>query len=315
MRITFLIASILCGIIAHAQVLKTYSGEFDALGNNSLMGFGEATYTYYPGDDGRIFHGKFHYSDKRNSLQGSFVNNVQDGKWIYTTTERFRGKCTYTLNFNNGILDGLFSMVQTNIKTNAVVSKISCFFSDGKLVGPASGINAQLAVFGDLSKIKKNTFKGSFDEDGFPAGKWILQGNSRHWVENYINNDTCTVIYTNLSTGDKINPTYEYELSPKLANIIIKEVNTVLKIIRLRDTGQNNLTEFKFTTPTTTHEYTDGRVSCAVTTDDPFSNIFIIIYPHRYSDILPNVGGQDLQILQEIPQEALSPPKGYKPAK
>lgn len=313
MKIVFFLFSLLLGLTSSAQILKSYSGEYDAPHKDPLIRFGKATYTYYQGNEGRIYHGKFNYNDRKNIITGDFVNNVQNGLWIYQTSNVY-GKYTYSINFKDGMLNGLFSMTLTNPKTNAIITKITCNFLEGRLVGNVSGTNVKLSVIGDLSTIKKNTFKGKFDDESFPEGKWILNGNSRQWTENYCGNDTCVVTYINLSTGDIIKPSYESEQTPRLPNLIIKEVNSLLEIILMRGSEQKLLTEFNFDTPRIVHEYTDGKIHYSITTDNPSSRVFIITYPHHYSDLIPHEFGNEIPVYQEIPKDALRPPKEYNPS-
>lgn len=199
-------------------------------------------------------------------------------------------------------------MTLTNSKTNKIISKIKCNFINGKLGGEASGTNVKLSLIGDLSTIKKNTFKGKFDEEGFPTGDWILSSNSRLWKEIYNGNDTCIVTYINLSTGDKINTSS----APVLPNIIIKEVNSLLKTLLMRDSEQQFLTEFQFDSPRIVQVYSDGKYSYSVTTDNPSSSLFIITYPHHYPSLISPESGTEMPVFQDIPEDALRPSKKPK---
>ena len=97
-----------------AQELKTYSGSFKG---------GEATYTYYETDEGRIFEGEFHwkgngarpgYLENKGEVEikGSFKNNKRDGLWIYTATDKQSRVNTLKANYVSGVPEGNYEYVE-----------------------------------------------------------------------------------------------------------------------------------------------------------------------------------------------------------
>ena len=107
-RMFIFIAVIFATSVLSCQDLKTYSGSFKG---------GEATYSYYENDDGRVFEGEFHWKGNGArpgyleykgdvEIEGSFKNNKRDGLWIYTATDKQNRVNTLKANYVNGVLEG-----------------------------------------------------------------------------------------------------------------------------------------------------------------------------------------------------------------
>lgn len=109
-RMFLFIAAFFAVSVLSCQELKTYSGGFKG---------GEATYTYYENDDGRVFEGKFHWKGNGNrpgylenkgevEIKGSFKNNKRDGLWIYTATDKQNRVNILKANYVNGVPEGIY---------------------------------------------------------------------------------------------------------------------------------------------------------------------------------------------------------------
>lgn len=151
MKRIFISAAVLIAVVTlSAQELKTYSGSFKG---------GQATYTYYEADNGRIFEGEFHW--KEDSVQrgyiktkasikgigeivGSFKNNKRNGLWTFTATNEYRlGKenvkkvNVLKVNYVDGIREGAFDFVQQfNDMTDEIEIHLLAAMKNGRVDGP-----------------------------------------------------------------------------------------------------------------------------------------------------------------------------------
>ena len=109
-RIFICVAVLFATTTLVSQELKTYSGSFKG---------GQATYTYYENDDGRIFDGEFHwkgngarpgYLEYKGEVEivGSFKDSKRIGLWIYTATDEQNRVNTLKANYVNGVPEGKF---------------------------------------------------------------------------------------------------------------------------------------------------------------------------------------------------------------
>ena len=168
--------------------LKEYHGTyrmcgFGYSGNEEFEGY--AKYHYKEASDGtRIFEGPFSFSFEYGAYsgecKGSFKNNKQIGRWMWTNT---KGEVISSLYFNqSGLLDGDF-FIPSSWGT----------FKNGKLI--------HLHDYQVIYSEETYTIEGDFSEYrlGIPVGKWTIKGER-------VPNNAVTVTYDN--DGKCIDPYY-----------------------------------------------------------------------------------------------------------
>ena len=131
-RIFISAAVLIAAVTLSAQELKTYSGSFKG---------GEATYTYYENDDGRVFEGKFQWkvapffynlNDSKLEIVGSFKNNMRDGLWTYTVTDKKEILRVHKVNYSQGVPNGKYEFKGKILGEYA----LSTTMKNGKADGP-----------------------------------------------------------------------------------------------------------------------------------------------------------------------------------
>ena len=128
-RIIIIMAALIAMTASKAQELKTYSGHFKS---------GEATYTYYENDEGRVFEGEFCWKgpglkpgtygyNGDVEITGNFKNNKRDGLWVYTRTDNKRatGVNILKVNYIDGVPEGKYEYEETWGSHTLVHGKIS----------------------------------------------------------------------------------------------------------------------------------------------------------------------------------------------
>jgi hypothetical protein len=193
MKILSIVFSFIISINSYSQELKTYNGTF----NDNKLPNGTANYTYYEDPATRQFikQGSFKYNftgrdqhqGYNQSITGNFSKGLKHGTWTYTITltdagvqnPYFTGTATLVANYNNGYADGNWKMIWST-KTRKKL------FSYGQYVwGPYDPVQTNIVsmnfkngyIVGQVSindEFKKYQANGSFDNNGFVTGKWIV---------------------------------------------------------------------------------------------------------------------------------------------
>ena len=153
--------------ISFGQVVQTYNGAF---------GDGNAVYQYYENNLNRFYHGNFTFTNKYETVKGTFNNNLKIGKWQYSyknvlkETEILEN---ITGNFDNGNMNGEWKHSYKKIVNGKIIESKNSIanFLDNNFIGKFSvnisipnyilSINGQFNEFGFLDsvwnfKIKKD---------------------------------------------------------------------------------------------------------------------------------------------------------------
>lgn len=167
-RIIICSAVLFAATMISAQELKTYSGSFKG---------GEATYTYYETDDGRIFEGDFHWKgdgarpgewqrEGKIDIVGKFNNNKRDGLWVYTATMNERTE-VLKANYIDGIPDGKYEFVRNRFSDKSK-DCLSTTKKNGRLNGPVKIECPDVIITGEYTQ---NTRTGVWEKK-FPNGSY-----------------------------------------------------------------------------------------------------------------------------------------------
>ncbi len=206
-RINIFAAVLFTAITLSAQELKTYSGSFKG---------GQATYTYYETDDGRVYDGKFHWKSNLGDgeMTGTFKNNKRDGLWIYTYRES-----TFKVNYVNGIPNGKFE-----IKGNfwgLEECTLSATMINGRANGPVKIEESNSVITGEYNQNKRI----GVWERRFLNGSYyhvLCKGSKAPYYNNYINEDSYLAnevrdgnFFYDMEDGKKYKTTEEKMLSTK----------------------------------------------------------------------------------------------------
>lgn len=250
-----IILTFIC-LSSNAQTLKTYSGEYNCINKRMLYNYGKATYTYFDGEDRRIYNGNFSYSDRDRTLKGKFKDDKQTGVWTLSEKINFNSKKHYyngrliiSITYKDGIPDGPFSISLVDSKSNTTRAYIKATFNNGKLVGNvAADMNDRLfdfwgnhfdSVF-DIPYMNKMT--GSFDENGMPSNIWIVNGPTHKITETYNQDGTYNVITINTSTGDRVD---DYRPA-HMPTMLVEAANYAIRKTSMRSSEKFQLKRFNF---------------------------------------------------------------------
>lgn len=233
-------------VCCNAQTIQTYSGPFENLEKSVLDPNGKATYSYYQEKNKRIFHGKFQYNDKHTSITGSFINNKQDGEWIYKKNE-LTTSTIIKATFKDGIANGPVSIKVVDSKTSAPQGYVNANVVGNTVVGKISAMpHSSMAGIPNsvyfIPYFHRTT--GAFNNLGAPIGTWVVKDQITELNESFSEDGSWNVSFFNTSTGDTIND--KIERHPELPNIIIRIVNNALNKLVMRDTNPINIEEIEF---------------------------------------------------------------------
>ena len=138
-----ILSCLMTGIFQTAipQQIKSYNGPFKE---------GTATYQYYDDNYERVYQGSFTYTSEYLNITGQYNKNVKVGKWSFTkrTNPLYENlKETLVGEYNNGKMNGLWTLKRTDLKTNKILINSSAFFKEGYLTSEFKYYNSKENYF------------------------------------------------------------------------------------------------------------------------------------------------------------------------
>jgi len=163
----------------YGQALKTYSGNYTLRGEENTRG--KLTYDYYENNNKQIYNGRFNftgniYSDWNEpiasvKINGRMKNNLRTGIWtasVYSKNGQQSLSENFNFNYTKGKLNGKnrYKYIEKNGNFTKVYTLDATFTNNKFRYFSASTY---------LNGILIEETRGSFDEQGFLNGKWIIK--------------------------------------------------------------------------------------------------------------------------------------------
>ena len=187
-------SALMVATLSNAQELKTYSGSFKN---------GEATYTYYETDEGRVFQGEFHWKGNgarpgymeykgEVEIRGSFKNNKRDGLWTYTATNKLNEVNTLKANYVDGVPDGIYEYEENWGMFNEKII-LSATNKNGRVNGPVKIELPNSVITGEYTKdtrtgVWERKFKNGSYYHIVCKGSQLYEGYDIHLEDEYEGN-------------------------------------------------------------------------------------------------------------------------------
>ena len=160
-KITQILLILFITNLSFSQITKTFKGNYKN---------GKATFQYYDGiQKDIILNGKFSFTkDNTITESGEFVNNLKNGKWVYTYREN---KDLIKINglYKNDLKDGLwsFNLYEEGLKKEYILN-----FKKDTIIGKINIVGLQ----------------GEFSTNGKYIGDWIIDHNGYLSKAKFIDN-------------------------------------------------------------------------------------------------------------------------------
>ena len=239
-----ILSCLMTGIFQTAipQQIKSYNGPFKE---------GTATYQYYDDNYERVYQGSFTYTSEYLNITGQYNKNVKVGKWSFTkrTNPLYENlKETLVGEYNNGKMNGLWTLKRTDLKTNKILINSSAFFKEGYLTSEFKYYNSRITLnpYGQNSDI---SLTGKFNNNGNFDSIWVTNYKINEIPFENIKKLKDGILYfnltRNLSTGeiiekyddpigeDILDNTFDYSLTHNPDNLYSRVFEVWVKIKKI----------------------------------------------------------------------------------